>query len=82
MTPEEIRHIEATWKSDVDKKLDRLIKFADAYEMYLKLCLERELDKKILRQAVIQKTTVGLIWLLLGITAMALWNYFLRSIGK
>jgi len=82
VTPEEIRHIEATWKSDVDKKLDRLIKFADAYEMYLKLCLERELDKKILRQAVIQKTTVGLIWLLLGITGMALWNYFLRSIGK
>jgi len=78
---QELRQIEASWKSDVDKKLDRLVKFANAYEMYLKLCLERELDKKILRQAVIQKTTIGLVWLLLGILGMALWNYFLKQIS-
>ena len=42
MDAEEIRRIEAVWKSDVDLKLDRLVRFADTYEHYLEAVTLRE----------------------------------------
>lgn len=45
LTPEEIKRIEGRWKSDVDLKLDRLVKFADTHEPFLTLLLEREKER-------------------------------------
>ena len=80
MTSEEISSIEARWKSDVDLKLDRMIRFADAYEAYLKLCLEREIDRKLIRRAVIEKSLAGALWVILGLTCVAVWDYIRHSL--
>lgn len=45
LTPEEIKRLEGRWKSDVDLKLDRLVKFADTHEPFLALLLEREQER-------------------------------------
>jgi hypothetical protein len=76
---DEIRRIEAAWKSDTDKKLDRLVKFADnfeeRYEGLLDLLVTRERRRAALWSAVIEKTLAGLVWA--GIVAMCvgLWHY-------
>lgn len=44
-TPEEIRRLETRWKSDVDLKLDRLIRFVDKYEGYLESLTLREKNR-------------------------------------
>lgn len=82
LTPEEMKHIDARWKSDMDKKVDRLLRFANTYEEYLKLCLERELDSKKIRRAVIEKSLAGAIWVMASVVAIALWNYAREAIGK
>ena len=75
MSPEEMRRIETQWKSDVDFKLDQLITFVKEYEDYLKLCLERERDKKALRDAVIEKSLVGAVWGIIVFFGIAAWAY-------
>lgn len=62
LTPERIKEIEVRWKSDVDSKLDRVIRFIDANEALMKMLTEREIDRRALRRAVIEKTLAGLIW--------------------
>lgn len=42
MDADEIRRIEARWKSDVDLKLDRMIAFLVKYEPYLESAVARE----------------------------------------
>ena len=75
MTDEDIRRIEAQWKSDVDMKLDRLIRFADAYEAFIKVLLEREVTRKKWRDAVIEKSTIGFVIAAVGFIALAIWEY-------
>jgi len=72
LTPEKIREIEARWKSDVDRKLDRVVRFIDANEELLAMLMERELDRKALRKAVMEKTLAGLVWgAIVGVLALA-----------
>lgn len=72
LTPERIKEIETRWKSDVDAKLDRVIRFIDANEALLKMLTEREIDRRALRKAVIEKTLAGLVWGgIVGIGALA-----------
>lgn len=83
---DELRRIEASWKSDTDKKLDRLVKFADnfeeRYERLLDLLVERERRRAALWSAVIEKTLAGLVWA--GIVAMVLglWQYVKAELKK
>lgn len=42
LTPEELRKIEGRWKSDVDKKLDRLVRIADKHEPFIEELIRRE----------------------------------------
>lgn len=75
MNEQDFKRIEMQWKSDVDLKLDRLVRFADAYEAYLKLCMEREQQMKDLRRAVIEKTIIGLAWATIIFLGAAAWHY-------
>ena len=75
MTPEEIKLVEARWKSDVDKKLDQLVSFADKYEQLLDMLMERERDRDKLRKAIIEKTLTGLTWFILIVLGTALVSY-------
>lgn len=61
LTPERLKQIEGRWKSDVDLKLDRLVRFADTYEDLLKMLVTREKQREAFRQAVIEKTLSALI---------------------
>ena len=87
MTEEEIKRIDASWKSDVDKKLDRVISIAErfslfqsSYEEYLKSALEREMNSKKWRRAVMEKTTVGFVWAAIGFFAVSSWEYIQRHL--
>ena len=89
MTEEEIKQIEARWKSDIDKKMDRLVEIAErfsifqaAYEEYLKMALDREMNSKKWRQAVMEKSTIGFIWAAIGFLGIAAWEYIQRHISK
>lgn len=74
LTPERIKEIETRWKSDVDLKLDRLVAFANSYEPFLALLLEREQSKAAFRKAVMEKTTVGLLMAAVALAANGLWE--------
>jgi hypothetical protein len=80
LSAEDLRRIEAQWKSDVDLKLDRLCSFAETYENYLALCLKREQTKDKIRAALIEKTLAGFIWAVLGLMGLAIWQYILQYI--
>lgn len=62
LTPERLKEIETRWKSDVDKKLDYVVKFIDEYGPMVKMLMEREIDRRALRKAIIEKTLAGLVW--------------------
>ena len=88
MTEEEIKIIEARWKSDMDKKVDKLLGIADkfsifqaSYEEYLKIALEREINSKKWRNAVIEKSMIGFIWAAIGFMALATWEYIQRHVN-
>ena len=82
LTPERVRYIEAAWKSDVDLKLDRLIRFADTHEPMMKVIIERELSRKKLRDAVIEKTLAGLVWAGIVFLAMAVWHWLKTNLSS
>jgi len=62
----ELRRLEARWKSDVDQKLDTLIRADEErskkYDVFLDMMIEREKARAKLRSAIIEKTLAGLIW--------------------
>ena len=62
MTDEEIRRLDATWKSDVDKKIDRMVAFMDKTERFIDVLIEREKSKQTVRRAIIDKSLTALIW--------------------
>ena len=77
MTDEQIKSIEARWKSDVDRKLDALVEFVTKYEDYLKLCIEREMERKQVRRAIIEKSLASLVWSVVVAVGVSLW-YMLK----
>lgn len=72
---DEFKRIETRWKSDMDKKVDRLVRFADAHEAFLILLVERETARKKLRDALIEKTIFALILGGVGAVGTAVWSY-------
>lgn len=74
MSEEEIRTIEARWKSDVDRKLDQLLNFHMTYGPLLVLLTKREERWAKIQDAIIEKTIKGLIWAgIVGLLAL-LWS--------
>lgn len=76
MSDEEIRRIETRWKSDVDSKLDALIRAEEEnrkkYSAFLDILIQRETDRAALRKSVIEKTLAGLIWMaVVGLISLA-----------
>lgn len=74
MSEEEIRKIEARWKSDVDVKLDKLLSFHEEYGPLLLKLAARESRYEALQKAVIEKTLAGLIWMGIAGTAALIWS--------
>ena len=68
MTEDEIRILDAKWKSDIDKKVDRLLSFHEVYGPLMVMLHEREKDAKELRKAIIHKGITALV--VTGITAL------------
>lgn len=71
-SPEELDRLDKRWKSDVDLKLDTLVRFADEYRDFLKMLLVREKKRESFRTAVIEKTLTALIITgILGLLSLA-----------
>lgn len=62
LTEEEIRRIDATWKSDVEKKIDRMIAFMDKTERFIDVLIDREKSREEVRRAIIDKSITALVW--------------------
>jgi len=72
MSDEEIRLLEARWKSDVDLKLDNLIARGQKYDAFLDMLIDREKRRAELQQSIINKTLTGLIMAaLIGLGSLA-----------
>lgn len=86
ISDEELRRIEAAWKSDTDKKLDQLVAFAanfeSRYEKLLDLLVERERRRAALWSAVIEKTLAGLVWAGMVAMVLGLWQYVKNELKK
>ena len=80
LTPERIKEIETRWKSDVDSKLDRLLRFADEYEEFLKVLIDREKSRQKMRDAIIEKTLSALIMSAVAGLALLAWNGLLGDL--
>lgn len=80
LPPEDFKKVENRWKSDVDLKLDRLVRFADTYEDYLRMCLEREITRKKLRDAFIEKSLIGAGWAILAFIGFAVKDYVVAQL--
>lgn len=67
LSEDELRRIEARWKSDVDLKLDALISAEGErgrkYDAFIEILIQREQARAALRKAVIEKTLSGLVWM-------------------
>ena len=71
---ERMKQIDASWKSDMDLKVDSLVAFSKKYEGLLEMLIEREKERAAMRRAVIEKTLSGLIWAgIVGLLSLA-WN--------
>ena len=71
----------------MDRKVDRIMEIAErfnifqaAYEEYLKMALDREMNAKKWRQAVIEKSTIGFIWAAICFIGVASWEYIQKHI--
>jgi len=78
MTDEELRRIEATWKSDIEGKLDMLVAAerarSEKYDAFIDVLIKREIRREKLWDAIIDK---GLTMLVLsGVVALfsLAWN--------
>lgn len=78
LTPDEIRRIEARWKSDVDSKLDALIRSEkeqrEKYSAFLDMLIERERNRAAIRKAIIEKGVVALSIYFLGLLGAFMWD--------
>lgn len=82
---ERLKRLEARWKSDVDSKLDALIRAEEEnrkkYSAFLDILIQRETDRAALRKSVIEKTLSGLIWMaVVGLVSLA-WSGARSEIG-
>lgn len=82
---ERLKRLEARWKSDVDSKLDALIRAEEEnrkkYGAFLDILIQRETDRAALRKSVIEKTLSGLIWMaVVGLVSLA-WSGARSEIG-
>lgn len=60
-TEDQLRRIEAQWKSDIEMKVDALVSFAEEYRAFLKVLIERERNRQAFQRAVIEHTLKSLI---------------------
>lgn len=72
-TPEELKMIEARWKSDVDFKLDAMLEFMEEFKPLMKMLAEREARKVRVQQAIIDKSLAGLVYAALAALLALTW---------
>ena len=70
------------------RKLDRLMITADKFDAFydkhsslLQMLLDREITRKKWRNAVIEKTLIGLVWVSLVFVLSACWEWVQRHMG-
>ena len=65
LTEDRIRQIEATWKSDIEGKIDMLVEAerirAEKYDQFIDMLIKRELRRERLWDAIIDKGLTMLI---------------------
>jgi len=54
----------------------------DGHRRYHDLIIERETQRIKLRQAIIEKTLSGLVWMALCAVGLAIWHYFLNAVSR
>lgn len=78
LTPDDIRRIEARWKSDVDLKLDALIAaeraHRDKYDAFIDMLIKREQSRAELRKAIIEKGIIALSIYFVGLLGTVMWD--------
>lgn len=68
----EFKKSELRYRSDMQLKMDKVIVFIDTYAPLLKMLAEREVDRRALRKAIIEKSLAGLVWAgVVGIATLA-----------
>ena len=60
-TEDQLRQIEAKWKSDIERKMDELMGFVSRNEGFLNMLIAREQRRADIQKAIIEKTLTGLI---------------------
>lgn len=73
-TPDQLRLLEAQWKSDVDRKIDRMVAFMDKTEKFLDMMIDREAKRAQLRDAIITKSVLVLVGAAIVFVGHAIWN--------
>lgn len=75
-----IKHIE-TEESAINKFITAFPEGdLEGHRRYHQLLIEEAEDRKKMRQAIITKSTVSLIWVLLCALASAVWAYFIAAV--
>lgn len=78
LTPDDIRRIEARWKSDVDLKLDALIAAEEAhrekYDAFIDMLIQRERSRAEFRRAIIEKGIIALTIYFVGLLGSFMWE--------
>lgn len=54
----------------------------EGHRRYHELIIEREAQRVRLRQAIIEKTLGGLVWMGLCAVGLAIWHYFLSAVSR
>ena len=54
----------------------------DGHRRYHDLIIEREAQRVKLRQAIIEKTLSGLVWMVLCTLGVAVWHYFINVVSR
>jgi len=54
----------------------------DGHRRYHDLVIERETQRIKLRQAIIEKTLTGLVWMGLCAIGLSIWQYFLSAVAS
>lgn len=78
LTADDIRRIEARWKSDVDLKLDALIKaerdHREKYDAFIDMLIKREQSRATFRMAIIEKGIIALSIYFVGLLGTFMWD--------
>lgn len=82
ISDDEIKRIDARWKSDVDTKLDKMLARSEKYDQFLDMLMKREESREALRQIFIQKGVGAVVWSVVLGTCTLIWVGITHEVKK